>query len=33
MELLPLSYCVNYVLMDKIRYEIHKVGELPLPGY
>lgn len=29
MKLLQLSYLINYVLVDRIRYEIHKVAELP----
>lgn len=28
MKLLRLSYLVNYVLVEKIRYEMHKVAEL-----
>lgn len=29
MKLLQLSYLVNYVAVERIRYEIHKVAEFP----
>lgn len=32
MKLLLLSYLVSYVLVERIRYEIHKVAGLPCQG-